>query len=317
MNHVAGFLAKAVISTSLMAWLLSKVDVSQIANQWREINWLLLILVIPPIHLLCIALRSVRLKVILQGMGLGLSAWWLGLAQLKGVFVGALLPGGISGDLYRTYLVSKTTGQGCESVAAILVEKIVGIGSMLFMSLGSLFWGAYLLSHPALVELERSLRLVWGGFLAVGVLLGAIVYTGQVEKIRLPFKFWPELRGFIVQILDFFTKSRYLFEMTIFSLLIQVAVVAWYFTISTAVDFNMSFLVLMLTVPIIEFLLMLPISISGIGVRDVAFVILFTPFGPTVADAVSFSLLTFTVTTFTKVISGTAFLLESNKKTSE
>jgi hypothetical protein len=250
-------------------------------------------------------------------MGLRLPAWWLGLAQLKGVFVGALLPGGISGDLYRTYLVSKTTGQGCESIAAIVIEKVVGIGSMLFMSLGSLFWGAYLMSHPVLVELERSLRLVWGGFLAVGALLGAIVYTGQVEKIRIPFKFWPELKGVLVQILAFFAKSRHLFEMTIFSLLIQVAVVAWYFTISTAVDFNMSFFVLMLTVPIIEFLLMLPISVSGIGVREVAFVALFTPFGPTVADAVSFSLLTFTVTTFTRIISGTAFLLRSNNKPSE
>jgi glycosyltransferase 2 family protein len=308
------FLVQAVISFSLMAWLLSKVDMSQIANQWQQINWLLLFLVVPPIQLVCIGLRSLRLKMILRGMGLRISTWWLSIAQLKGIFVGAILPGGISGDVYRTYLLSRTTGQRSESIAAIFVEKVIGIASMLFMSVGGLFWGAYLMSDPGLMQLERSLRLVWGGFLAVGVLLGAIIYTGQVEKIRVSFKAWPELRGFLVQILGFFAKSRQLFKMTVFSLLIQMAVVTWYFTVSNAVDFNTSFLVLMLTVPIIELLLMLPISVSGIGVREVAFVVLFTPFGLTAADAVSFSLLTFTIGTATKMLSGTAFLVESGTK---
>jgi glycosyltransferase 2 family protein len=313
-DHSRHLLIRAVISIGLIAWLLSSVDLGQIANQWQRINWLLLALVIPPIHLVCIGLRALRLKMILRGMGLGISAWWLGLAHLKSVFVGTLLPGGISGDLYRTYLVSKTTGQGCESIAAICIEKLVGIVSMLFMSLGGLFWGAYLMSEPGLIQLERSLRFVWGGLLAGGVLFGAIAYTGQLEKIQLPFQFWPKLSGFLRQILGFFAKSKHLFEMIVVSLLIQVAVVAWYFAISAAVHFNTSFLILMLTVPIIEFLLMLPISVSGIGVREVAFVVLLTPFGLTAADAVSFSLLTFTVGTVAKVLSGAAFLLTSSKE---
>jgi uncharacterized membrane protein YbhN (UPF0104 family) len=305
---------RVLISTTLVVYLFLKVDPNEISNQLREVNWALLLVVTPLIHCFCTALRSLRLKVILHSMGLGVSAWWLSVAQLKGAFVGTFLPGGISGDLYRTYVVSTKTGRGYESVVAVFVEKALGVGSMLCLATGSLLWGAYLMQNPALVELEQSLRWLWGGLLATAILLSLALYTGSVSHIRLPGKWWPQLRNVLVQSLDYFGNGKPLFEMALFSLLIQVAVVVWYFTISTAVAFDLSLLVLVLTVPIIELLLMLPISVSGIGVREVAFVVLLTPFGLTVADAVSFALLCFTVATCTKVVSGIAFLIESGNR---
>ena len=203
------FLIRTVVSVSLMIWLLSKVDLSQIGDQWQEINWLLLVFVIPPIHMLCIALRSLRLKMILSGMGLGISVSWLSLAQLKSLFVGAILPGGISGDVYRSYLVSKTTGQAFESIAAVLVEKCVGIGSMLFMFIVGLFWGSVFVGHPVFVDLERSLRFIWVGLLLAAIIFCAtLFYSGQAQRAGTPFNYTGKLRACLSHVLGFFATAK-------------------------------------------------------------------------------------------------------------
>jgi glycosyltransferase 2 family protein len=310
MGGLSKFLARTAVSIGLMVWLLLKIDASQIGNQWQNINWPLLLLVIPPTHLVSIGLKSLRLKVILRGMGLRLSAGWLSVAQLRGLFVGAILPGGISGDVYRSYLVSQRTGQAPESVAAVLLEKCIGVWSMLFMLIVGLFWGTVFVRHPLFIDLERSLRFIWSGLLLGGVVLVAIVYIWRTRTTRMWFRNETEVGSFLRQVSGAFSNSRDVFELAIYSVLIQFAVVAWYFAISIAMRFDTSLLVLMLTVPIIEFLLMLPISISGIGVREVAFTVLLAPFGLPVVDAVSFSLLTFLVSTVTRALCGAAFLLK-------
>jgi hypothetical protein len=66
----------------------------------------------------------------------------------------------------------------------------------------------------------------------------------------------------------------------------------------------------MITIPLIEFLVTMPISIGGIGVRDSAFVFLLVPLGLTTADALSYSLLSFVVSTVVSILSGITFLFE-------
>jgi len=285
-----GFLGRTLISLALVFWLLS-------------------VLIVPFIHLTCVALRSIRLRTILNGLGVTLSFWWLGLAQLKGSFVGAVLPGGISGDIYRTFVIGKKTADGCNSISAVLIEKIIGIGSMLLLCMSGVLYGVYWLGHPVFIQLVQPSLIGLSLFVVVcGALPAAarLPILGQVgfshDRVS--------LNEVVHRILVVFSDKAQFLSVVFVSLLIQVAIVAWYFAIARAIELNVSFSMFLVTVPIVELLLMLPISIGGIGVREGAFVLLLVPFGLELPDVVAFSLLCLTIAGITRVLSGTAFLFK-------
>ncbi|MCK4822914.1 flippase-like domain-containing protein, partial [bacterium] len=59
-----------------------------------------------------------------------------------------------------------------------------------------------------------------------------------------------------------------------------------------------------LFVPIISVLTMLPISLNGIGIREGAFVFFFTKVGISSAQALSMSILTYTIVLLASLIGG-------------
>jgi hypothetical protein len=99
-----------------------------------------------------------------------------------------------------------------------------------------------------------------------------------------------------------------LIKVVLLSVLLQLVIVVWYFAVTRSVGIDVPLWNLMLTVPLVELLVMLPITVGGIGVREVAFSALLGPFGIAAKDAISFSLLAFMIATMIRVLSGTLLL---------
>jgi uncharacterized membrane protein YbhN (UPF0104 family) len=95
---------------------------------------------------------------------------------------------------------------------------------------------------------------------------------------------------------------------------INFVVIIWYFVIAKAMYIDLPFLTFMITIPLVELLIMLPVSIGGIGVREGAFAILLVPFGITVNEAISFSLLSFMIVSLVRTSMGLTFLFELDHK---
>jgi len=312
-NFIKIFL-RIVVSLSLMIWLLSKADISQIGARWREVNWLLLILAPSILNLIAVALRSIRLRKLLNNFDMEAPIWWLSLIQMKGNFVKSFLPGGISGDIYRTFVIARKTGSHSDSIATILLEKVFGVASLLLLSLVSLFYGMYFIDYPTFRRLATPVLLISALFGATVIALIILIRIGDMDRICWPYRFWTKLQEIVEQFSIFFSRAGDIVAIFILSLLIQIAVVTWYFAISRAAELNLSFLIFMITIPLVELLLMLPISIGGLGIREGAFVILLAPFGLTIEDAVSFSLLTLVIFTIITILSGVAFLFEIDQR---
>jgi uncharacterized protein (TIRG00374 family) len=304
------FFMRVLLSGGLIIYLLSKVDVSQIASHWRGLNSLLLIITLPAIYLICMTLRAVRLRLILKTLNLELPLWWLCLAHLRGSFLKSFAPGGIAGDIYRSYLLARRTKQRLQSVAAILVEKAIGIASMVLLSVFSLLYGIYWIGYPVFGQLAFPILVGSGVLLAGGIIFIMAIQKGLIRQIPMRRRFWVRLEVLLSQISSFPSKNRNLPKLAVVSLLLQVSIVLWYFMIAISLEFHISFLVLLATIPLVELLLMLPISVGGIGIRDWAFTVLFIPFGLTVTEALSFSLLSFILTTVVTSLSGLAFLFK-------
>lgn len=307
LQSTLGFLTRVAISLTLIVWLLSRVGVGEIVARWKGVNLWILFLVVPAIHLVAVGIRAWRLKTILAGVGLDRPLWWLGLTQLEGAFFASFLPGGIGGDIYRTYRIARATEDSPRSVVSVVIERLIGSASMLIVSMASLAYGLVFLRHPVFEQLSGTLIIVLIAFIVSSGLLWAVLKGGFVSRWlaeRLPSRFRTILtRVSLPQI-----KSEMLIRVALLSVLLQLAIVVWYIAVSRSLGIDVPLWNLMLTVPLVELLVMLPISVGGIGVREVAFAALLGPFGVAAEDAISFSLLAFMLATMIRVLSGTPLL---------
>jgi len=307
-------LIRVSISGALMAYLLSKTDIQGIIKQVKGVNWLLIVVAVPVINLVNILIRSLRLSIILRNLGFRTPLLWLSILQLKGLFLGSVLPGGISGDIYRTYKIAKETEVVNRSVTAIIVEKGFGFAMMVFTCFIGLLIGIFWVAHPVFLQMMRLFS--WVFLLIFSTIIACIIilHTNILEKIAVPPKPIAKIMENLGNIKGIFNNTVDIIKIALLSLMLQMNIVVWYFVIAKAISSGISFLTFMVTVPLVEFLIMLPISIGGIGVREGAFVLVLSPFGLSGTDAISFSLLSSMVYITIRIFAGTAFFFETGKK---
>jgi len=299
---------KVSISFSLISWLLYKADIQAVVNRWSDVRWILLICIIMILHLCMIIVKSVRLNTLLEKFGLKASVFWLSLLQLRANFLRNFLPGGVSADIYRAIALTKNTNFVSESISVIFAEKVFGGFSMLCVCLTGFFYGSYFTHYEVYLKLHK---------LAIALLLTvifAIVVIFIFRYINLSrFKFPSSslLQGFfriISQVQSLLTANKQFIRVVLLSICVQLIIVAWHLSISHELGLRLTYFQLMMTIPLAELLLMLPISIGGIGVREVSFVMLLIPLGISFDEAISFSLLSLFVVTITRSLAGFAFL---------
>jgi hypothetical protein len=73
------------------------------------------------------------------------------------------------------------------------------------------------------------------------------------------------------------------------SILIQAKVITYYFLISLSLDFSIPYFNFFLIVSLASFIMLLPISINGIGLRENIFVFLLATFSVAKPDAIAFA----------------------------
>jgi hypothetical protein len=195
------------------------------------------------------------------------------------------------------------------------LEKVFGVGALLLLSVLGLTYGTYFVDHTTFKALASPVLLVSGVFLAAIIALVIIVRLDLLDRFGLNSKFGTRVQELVRQFSILSSRGSAVLTVLLLSLLIQIGVVGWYFAASRAVGLDLSIIAFMVTIPLVELLLMLPISIGGIGVREGGFVVLLTPFGLTMEDAVSFSLLSLMMLTIIRVSFGVAFLFELDPAT--
>lgn len=301
---------RVAISLALMAWLLSKADLHQIESRWRGVRWLWIAIVPLLLQVAVYSLRSVRQRLLLFVCGIDAPAGWLTLVQIKANFVRSFVPGGISADIYRTYVVARTTGRGFDSFSALLADRLWGVAGLLLLGTLGLLYGGLILRHEVPRDAAGPALL---GIGACALLALLALWLGQGFLQRRARGGSDRARALLARMRDLgaLVRSRgALLRMLLLSLLIQVLVVAWYYAVAFAAGFELPWLSFLLVIPVVELLVLLPISFGGLGVREGAFIVLFAPFGLGMNDALSLALLCSFVAILTRILSGLAFLVQ-------
>ncbi len=160
---------------------------------------------------------------------------------LLGMFYNLFLPGGIGGDAYKGYLLHRTFGTPGKSLAQVLLlDRLSGLALLAIYCIILLPW----VSHP---RLETYQALVWAG-----IPIGILLYR------------WAHQRAFPLLHSIFWISLGY-------SALVQFAQLVSVYLILMALGVTGSVVEYLLIFMISSIVAILPLTIGGIGSREVVF----------------------------------------------
>jgi uncharacterized protein (TIRG00374 family) len=205
-------------------------------------------------------------------------------------FVGSFLPS-VGGDVYRAYSLSRCDVRLSESAASVLMDRVLGVLSMV------------ILSAVALAAAPEVPRDSWAGVslatAGAGCLVAAVVVfssraaaTIHDAASRLP---WPRLRRVTSTLTDAIRRYAHhhgeLLRVLVASVMVQALRVLQAFCLGRALGIDVPIGMFFVFVPIAVLMMQLPITVSGLGVAQGAFVLLFGQAGVPAAQATALSLL--------------------------
>lgn len=270
-------LLRVGVSVGLLTWVLSRVDLSSV---WQFLSSA------SPV-LFCLAfvaffsswsIMSWQLSRTMRLHGSHFRMMTLLNISLRAFFYGFVLPGDVSTGLVKWYLLSKH-GHKLRALAAILYVRIVNLTVLMCVGLGAILAG-WPFESKALVP-------VLVAALAATVLFIVLLHTGvmgAVVKRLLALPVLPRLRQGKVKraeeeacnVLAVFTTFplKDILSLFLISILYKLTVVLSMWLLARAIRVDISYVTFLWVHSGLELIQMPPISFSGVGVRDVALVVM-------------------------------------------
>ncbi len=253
-------------------------------------------------------------------VGVGLSAWrWqrvlmvydrhvpIGrLAQytLVGLFVGNVLPSTIGGDVMRVSRVAADTGSGEIAFASIALERLTG-----FVVLPFLVACGFVVRPSLTNDREAWIALVVAG-VTLG-LLGTILFLAGHPKAAGRFKDhdnWLRFVGAVHQgVVRMRAQPRQAVRILAAALLYQIFYVASIVLIASAIELPAPVVALVAFVPAVAMVQVIPISLSGLGVREGMLNLLLHPLGVERGQAIGLGLMWYASLLVISVLGAPAF----------
>lgn len=264
---------------------------------------------------LTLALGVARWRMVMGVPGLKLTFPRAAGITLVAHFFNSFLLGSTGGDLIKAlYAARETHHQKTEAVVTVFVDRIVGLWAML------LFAGIMMIPNFALIRQHETMEAVCGVILAMlaaaSVVLGVGFWSGLSKKFpsarpllrRLPKgqaleKSLDACRGF--------GKSRGFLVKTLgISMALNAVCVLQFMAVARGLGLEVPTQALFVMVPMVICISALPITPSGLGVRENLFVMLLTvpEIGAPATLALALSLLAFSGSLIWSLVGGVVYL---------
>jgi uncharacterized protein (TIRG00374 family) len=295
---------RSAVACGILAYLFTKVPIVDVGTVFGGAQPVYLV---PALFITLVSqwIVAYRLKFVVNALGVRLTTWDLFVINAATRFYGLFLPGGnVTGIAVRFYKMSKSQKKYAEIAVALFLERVVATVALCFVGLA--FW-----------LIERPDRAVGAVFIMAGVLLGVLglyaLLMGHFQLSvpkRLRAKFTRMEGRALSKIRDAVLLARSLPRGTLLplfglSLLIHLVGVFSYLMIALSLGLSLSFVSLGWIRSGLILATMIPVSVSGLGLREVASLMLLANSEAEVA--VAFSLLVFAVTILSVALLGGIF----------
>jgi uncharacterized protein (TIRG00374 family) len=231
---------------------------------------------------------------------------------MVGFFFAMFLPEAVGADLARMSEVTDERRPKANIVSTVLLDRVVGLVAIILMAFVALVFGSHFLD-------DQSIFFTIGGLL-VAFVTGWVLFFNQrfmgwwfdrVFKLPLLGRLETSVRNLYEALYHLHNQPRLLIGSLLLALLMEVAQVLSVIFLAKASNIEVDPIYFFIFLPIIWLITTLPISISGLGVREGVFAFLFAQVGVLSSDAVALSLLYYSFRVVSGLVGGLLFLRTS------
>ena len=261
-----------VIGSAIFLWLILRaIDLEVVISNVRDMN-LYVYLLLFVLFLFYQYLTALRWFHLLQMVGIRGSMYRLYRSVLYGQLISRILPTSVGGDTARAgFLLARYPHKKYESVSATLMDRVVGIYSLVIIAVITLPFVTLFTTRERLIGfLSLILFLVFSGLTLWGRLDSFYLWVMKLQFI--PDFIGKRLQKFWDTFLAFRKDKTRLFAIVLFSLFTQIVLIGSQYLTFVAVGGDLPVLKLFLVTPIVNIITLLPISIGGLGLREAALV---------------------------------------------
>ncbi len=304
--------ARAAVSAILLGWIATRVDWRQIGKLAASArpSWLGMAVLFAG---LSTPITSVRWRILLQVLKLPLSFPQALALGFVGKFFNAILPGSTSGDFVRIYYATRAfPGKAAMAGFSVLYDRF--LEGVVLLVLGSLLAAAFysqLAAHAVLRNAALALFLLTLATLALVPILLHYLARG---RLRLPghgktaARFEKALQEILTAVQLYWKATRANSIAVGLSVVAHGSSAALLWALMQALRLELPFWLLVTTMVVVNVAVALPVSISGLGIREGALLYLLGSFGVSREEAVAFSLLLFAVGLVWSLVGGIVYL---------
>lgn len=306
MNRWLKIAIKLVLTAAILVFIFQRIPLENVVEVILASNPLFFALAVL-MRLLQRILMGVRTRLLARHQAMNLSTGNLVSAGLIATFYGLFLPGSLAGGAVRWYKLNKIVSMPSEVLVLIAYDRMIDTVFMValglfFFLMDDAFWG------------NKNLGVDLG--IAFLVLLGVylLAFSGRVTRFFitafLSLGFLPAIvKQKFKKLADVVTRFGELsfsshIQLFLLSVFIYVVGVVAFVFLARGLFLDLAFDTLAWITSVVTAIVMLPITFSGLGVREAGLVVMLEPYGIEAASALAFSLLIFSSTVFLAAAGG-------------
>ena len=271
---------KILVSIGILFCFFRKIDYKKLESILTGINYIFI-----PVLLFFIFFRNVivavrfRLLIFFKGR---LNIFVLFKQYFIASFFNNILPTALGGDGVRVFLLSECGISKSESVSFILVERLIGFFSYILIA----FFTTFFISIPS--QIKGLIYLITFVYTASMVSIFYFGWRINTDKIRI------RLLQKIISAFILFRDNKKAIVFAFFvSFLFQLTNIFISYLVSAAFNMQIPLLFFLGFLPLIGLVVMIPVSLGGMGLREMAFVYFFSQVGVSQENSLVISLGTY------------------------
>lgn len=299
-----GFFARLIISLILLIFLFTRINISDLVKHILNMDPLLFVLAIF-FFILYLATWAYRWFLFIRNTGLKVGYIDTLRTLLVGLAVSLFLPSAVGADMGRAYDMARSRVEKVKIVSSVLMDRLIGLISLVGMSIVAIAIAGY-----QYLTIDIFFAIVG---LALLLLVGWLVFFNILfmRRFRSLFESLPLINRVSGKIRDIYLALYYIQQdRHLFIRAVSVSAISGMFEILSvmmlayAIGDRVDPIFFFLFLPIIWVILVIPIAIGGLGLRETVFVFFFTQVGMSDTHAVTVSLLYYSLYAVTGVVSG-------------
>lgn len=283
---------RTLVSAALLAVLVTRIDLAHALPRQRHLStlgWFAAALAAATVG---IGLSAWRWQRVLAVFGVRAPLGTLWGHYLAGQFVGNVLPSTIGGDVVRVSRAAGGTTNPETAFASVALERLTGFVALPLLTAVGFAFG------PDLLGVPHAWAAVMIASTTLGILAGILFLTGHP---RLAGRFrnqpgWVRFLGAVHEGVDAMRRDpRGALGVLGTACVYQISTVATVWFVIRTLELSLPVAAVIAFVPAVAMAQVLPISVSGLGVREGMLVLLFGPLGVSAGQAVAVGLLWYCV----------------------